>query len=372
MFEIDTKTERLVHLARQRGLSGIVLATQANFAWCTGGATNRIDGSREPGAGFLIIAADGRRGILADSIEMPRLAAEVMAGHDFELVEFPWTAPFEDPARIPALARAFVGTTAAIGSDWPIPDTVTMEAEVARLRVPLTPEEIARYQQFGREAGVAIGDLCRAIVPGDSELAIAGRVHAAMARIDARAIVTLVGADDRIDRFRHPVPSSTRWKSRVLVGLCAERTGLVIALSRLICTGSTVEPSFAARTRSAADVFARLLAATRDEETGANLFAVASRAYAEAGFPGEEHRHHQGGAIGYQSRDWIAHPRSAEVVCVAQAFAWNPSITGTKVEDTALVTADGVEILTSSPGWPALDRSVGDQLIAVPDLLVLE
>ena len=50
-----------MRLARESDLSGILLATQTNFAWLTGGGSNRIDGSREPGAGSLFVAADGRR-----------------------------------------------------------------------------------------------------------------------------------------------------------------------------------------------------------------------------------------------------------------------------------------------------------------------
>ena len=74
-----------------------------------------------------------------------------------------------------------------------------------------------------------------------------------------------------------------------------------------------------------------------------------------AGHAGEEGNHHQGGAIGYRSREWIAHPRSQEVVEERQAFAWNPTITGTKVEDTALALGERIEIVTSTPDWPSIE-----------------
>ena len=92
--------------------------------------------------------------------------------------------------------------------------------------------------------------------------------------------------------------------------------------------------------------------------SGSDLFAAAVRAYADAGFAGEEQRHHQGGAIGYRSREWIAHPASEEVAQGRQAFAWNPSISGARVEDTALLTENGIEIITNTPGWPALPIAV--------------
>ena len=48
---------------------------------------------------------------------------------------------------------------------------------------------------------------------------------------------------------------------------------------------------------------------------------------------------------------------------VDQAFAWNPTAPGAKVEDTVLVRADGIEVLTVDPRWPTtrvagLDRPI--------------
>src|SRR5258705_3760602 len=82
------------------------------------------------------------------------------------------------------------------------------------------------------------------------------------------------------------------------------------------------------------------MAATQPGSSGSDLYRVAARAYAEAGFENEERLHHQGGATGYRTRDWVAHPACRERVQVNQAFAWNPSVTGTKVEDTCIAFAD--------------------------------
>ena len=134
---------------------------------------------------------------------------------------------------------------------------------------------------------------------------------------------------------------------------CIQRGGLVVALSRIVAAGSP-DRELVSRTESTAHVFRRLLDATREGVRGRELFAVAQHAYDEVGFPGEEMHHHQGGAIGYRSREWVAHPASEEVVHARQAFAWNPSITGTKVEDTALLTENGIELITSTDDWPTI------------------
>ncbi len=124
--------------------------------------------------------------------------------------------------------------------------------------------------------------------------------------------------------------------------------------------------------RATAKVMGSLLAATKPGTSGADLYEVAVRAYGDAGFPGEHHLHHQGGAAGYRTRDWVAHPACTERVQEDQAFAWNPSITGSKVEETCIASSDGIEIITTTPGWPAIAIDAdGKGRYLLPDVLSL-
>jgi antitoxin VapB len=118
-------------------------------------------------------------------------------------------------------------------------------------------------------------------------------------------------------------------------------------------------------------VNASLLAATRPGASGADLFRVAADAYAAEGFANEEHLHHQGGAAGYRTRDWVAHPSCKETVQINQAFAWNPSITGTKVEETVLTGTDGIEVMTRSAGWPQITTAIDGREFLSPNILQL-
>ena len=152
-----------------------------------------------------------------------------------------------------------------------------------------------------------------------------------------------------------------------MIVVCARRAGLIAALTRIVWAGPVPE-EIRRRTRAAAEVNARLLAATRPGAVGRDLFEAAVRAYADLGFPGEERLHHQGGACGYLSRDWIAHPRCGEVVEPWQAFAWNPSITGTKVEETWIVSGGSAEGITATPGWPRLEVEVNGHPFSLPDV----
>jgi Xaa-Pro aminopeptidase len=368
LAETDEKTARLAALARAEGAAAVVLASQANFAWLTGGGSNRIDASREAGSGALCVTADGRRFVIASAIEMPRLVADELQGLGFEPVEYAWTDERADPGLVVSLAAASAGA-GPILSDLPLSGASTADAAIAGARVPLTAHEIARYRALGTAVGVELGALCSALEPGLTEQQVARGVNGAMGDIGARAIVTLVAADDRVARFRHPIPTETTWHHLLLLVVCAERGGLVVALSRIVTVGR-VPADLDARTRAAARVFGRLVAATREGATGAGLFETARDGYAAEGFAGEERLHHQGGAIGYRSREWVAHPASGARVTLPQAFAWNPSVTGTKVEETVLVT-DRAEAITLSPEWPAIALDEFVPGLAAPGILRL-
>ena len=100
------------------------------------------------------------------------------------------------------------------------------------------------------------------------------------------------------------------------------------------------------------------------------IFRRGLAAYAERGFRDEWRLHHQGGPCGYQPREYLATPAVAGVVLPNQAFAWNPSITGTKSEDTILATPRGPQILTPARDWPMLKFSCDGETILRPDILV--
>jgi len=367
--EVDRKLSRLASLAHDSGCAAILLTTHWNVAWATAGASTRIDVSREAGAGALLVTADGRRYVLANAIEMPRLQDEVLPGLDFVPLECPWIDERADPGSIVTRAARIAG--GPIGADAGLVATTPCEAAISRLRSQLEPEELSRLRQLGADAGRVAGDLLRRIPTGIAETEVTREVGAAMMRSGMTPLVLLAAADDRLLRYRHPIPTDTPWHNRLMVAVCAERGGLVVALSRLLSARPPAE-TITARLGAAQHVFTALLDASVDGASAASLYHVAATAYASGGYAAEETRHHQGGAIGYRSREWIAHPASPERVTVPMALAWNPSVTGTKVEDTCLITPSGVEVITSSPGWPASTGTAQGRTILLHEHLVLD
>jgi len=352
-------------------LGGVLISSQPNFSWLTAGGTNAVDLSREAGNGALLVRNDARRFVLANRIEMPRLLREELAPEEFEPIEFPWEEEKASPEFLPALALTLLGKEKALACDTgPEPGSVTVEADVARCRYQLTSSEVERFRSLASDAAEAIGNLARNLTPGETEREVARRVANALAAHNIRAVVNLVAADDRIQQYRHPVPTDQPWEKIIMIVVCAQRGGLIASLTRIV-SSAAIPDELRRRTLAAAKVNAQLLSATQPNASGADLYRLAARTYAEAGFKNEERLHHQGGAAGYRTRDWVAHPACTERVQANQAFAWNPSVTGTKVEETCIAFADGVEVLTSTADWPQVAVRVHGQEYLSPDILLL-
>lgn len=157
-----------------------------------------------------------------------------------------------------------------------------------------------------------------------------------------------MGTDNRIRNYRHAVSRAGVLQRFGMLNLCGRRWGLAISITRFVHFGA-MPVELMEKFIVVANVNARLLDATREGATSSALFTVAQTAYAEQGFPGEEQRHHQGGATGYTEREWLACPGGPQRVLGSQAFSWNPSLQGAKVEDTVMLHNGRIEVLTNTP-----------------------
>lgn len=369
--ELAEKTGRLVRMLEAENYGGVLLNAQHNFAWLTGGKSNGVNSSAENGACFLLVRRDGKRFVLANNIEMPRLLAEEISAEDFEPIEFAWEAEKMSGDCVIEKAKSVLAKNSASASDLFLSAEIKpVENLIARCRFQLTAPEIKRYRRLGRDSAQAFKDLFDDLRAGATEIEIARKIKDSLAKYNIHPVVTLIGADARIEKFRHPLPTENSWRKILLVAVCGRRDGLIANLSRLVCIGE-IPDELKRKTEAVSRVHTKILSALEPEISGRQLYQILQTAYADQGFGEEIHQHHQGGATGYKTRDWLAHPASMETVKFNQAFAWNPSITGTKSEETILFGENGVEVLTASTGFPAITIELGDQSFKVPGILQL-
>jgi antitoxin VapB len=206
------------------------------------------------------------------------------------------------------------------------------------------------------------------VQPGQSEQEIAALLGGETQKRGVQPIVVLIATDERIFNYRHPLPTDKRLERYAMLVLCGRKSGLVVSMTRLVHFGEPPE-EVKRKAEAVAFVDAAFIAGTRPGRTIGEALQDGIDAYGRAGFPNEWNLHHQGGTAGYEAREVIATPGMADPISEGQAYAWNPSIAGTKSEDTILVGGEGNELLTAIPGWPTTTVSVRGQTLARPRIL---
>ena len=334
-----TRRRRLLELMDRLGLEALLLRRSVNFAWYTDGADNRVDHASPFGVADVLVTSDSEY-VFTDNIEAPRMREEQTP--NFEVVEHPWHG---DEA---GALRDVVGDV-SLGADFPLEGAPDISEEVAPLRYILDPDALGRYRRAGADAAMAVAEAADSLEPGMSEREAAANLAAACRKRDLFSPVLLVAADDRIARYRHPIPHGGRIERRAMLVVSAERGGLYANVTRMV---HFEEPDTELKRRQGAceTILRRMREeATRPGRTLANAFEDCRRFYADEGFPDEWRLHHQGGMTGYASREVIATPRTRQEIQVGQTFAWNPSITGAKAEETFILDESGPAVITRVP-----------------------
>jgi antitoxin VapB len=239
-----------------------------------------------------------------------------------------------------------------------------------RARHPLLPPEIERYRALGRKAEEVINQTCQELQPGVSENLIAGKLAGRCLETHIDATLRLVAFDDRIDNYRHPIPTRKKLESRAMVVLCARSQGLIVNVTRMV----SFKPAIADLRRkhdAVCRIDAVLNLASRPGVSLGEVFGKGVAQYRTEGFAEEWRLHHQGGTTGYEGRDVKGTPGETEPIVAPTAVAWNPSIRGTKSEDTFLVTEEGIENLTESTDWPQVRAETELGTLDRCDILIL-
>jgi Xaa-Pro aminopeptidase len=235
--------------------------------------------------------------------------------------------------------------------------------DLSPLRFSLTPHEVGIYRALGTDMGAVLGETAATFPRGESEFAVAGRLAAAMLEREITPVVLLVAGDERVEQYRHPLPTAATIDRLGMLVACGRRAGLIVSVTRLAHFGP-LPAELRRRHEAVCRIDASFIAHTVPGSPVSAVFSAGVAAYAAEGFAEEWRLHHQGGPCGYLARDYKATFDTHQTVEAWQAFAWNPSITGTKSEDTMLATPEGPEILSGSPDWPLLPCAAAGRTLA--------
>lgn len=369
--EIAEKMARLQTFLEREKLDGMLFTQVRNFYWITAGlANNQIVLNKDVGAASVLIMKDGSKYLICNDSEAPRLMNEIMTELGYTLKRFDW---FE--ANILQDVRGDIISQLApkgrIGSDVPYPNTVLVADQFKPLRYSLTEPEIKRYRWLGQQTTIAIETVCRSLKPGMDEFEIEALTSTELRSRGIMPTVLLIGVDERIYNYRHCLPAGSKLQKYAMVNVVAEKWGMPIAVTRFVHFGPLPE-ALKTKLEKTALLNAKYQKATVPGKAGVEIFEECKTWYAEAGYEGEWMKHHQGGATGYDDREYVIYPGVKEVVQERQAFAWNPTITGAKIEDTIITYKDHFEVVTATGNWPVIDIELDGKIYPQPGILVID
>jgi len=327
------RSEKRARLAAVRSTVGggpVLLTSHEAVSWYLDGVRTHVSLAGPPVVAVRV--DDDGDTLFVSANEADRLSDEELLAEDAaRIVRAPWQTP-------PALAAAAAG--AAVG-----------EADIApalrAARAALLPAEEGRYRALGAEVAAVLTDAASALAPGSSERDAAAILAGGLAERGIDPLVVLVAGQERL-MHRHPLPTRRPLGARAMLVVCGRRHGLIANATRWLGAADADDERIL-------EVEAAYFAATLPGAGLGDVFRAGCAAYSAAGFDADEWtRHHQGGPTGYAGRDPRATGAEPDRLFERQAFAWNPSGPGVKVEDTVLATAAGIEVLTRDAGWPSV------------------
>src|SRR5258708_6748152 len=200
--EFFRKHQLLKTFLKQHSLQGVLLSSRENFSWLSCGRTNHVRTDSEKGVASLWVTAEGVE-LWCNSIEEVRFRMEETKGLPFQYRIHPWHQGFN-----PTFSKA--------GSDDGAFGLPVFKEEIARLRWSSTKEEMERFRKVGRLSGSAMDEAGKKVRKGWSEFQLAAELSRELVLRGLEASVVLVGADERLTRDRHPIPTSHKIKKTAM------------------------------------------------------------------------------------------------------------------------------------------------------------
>ena len=341
MSEFEVKLARVREVLGEKNLSAVVIRRNPNLAWLISGRVH-VPSSIDLACFDLVISATEVFAV-TNAIEAPRLVAEEFpSGLQVKIVQW-WESR---DSHLPS------GDT--VGSDQPGADRIDISFEIEILRQQLSTYDAERLHSISQDAARALGDALKTISHTDREIDVAGVITRALWQRNLDIAFLGVAGEERVFKYRHPLPTESLIGSRVVASIFARRKGLIASVTRIVTFGPVVQ-TYEDEYRALLNVEAAMLDATVVGKTFSHPIQAAQFAYSAQHFDSDEWtKHHQGGPTGFLPRDWPATPQSSRIIYENQAIAWNPTARGWKVEDTFLATTDGPITLSLDEEWPMI------------------
>ncbi|MBW4419948.1 MAG: M24 family metallopeptidase [Myxacorys californica WJT36-NPBG1] len=332
------------------------------FAWATAGASNSVLLAAETGVADVLVT-ENNAWILTDEIEAQRLTDEELPGREKQNPYALNVSPWADSAQ----RERFVQEVTARGkilSDRPTSSEFSLPGSLIQYKRKLFPSELDRYRQVGQLASEAMTEVLTQAQLTWTEYDLAGAGAEALWKRGLHPALTLAAGEQRISRYRHPVPSGAKIERVAMLVFCARGFGLYANLTRFVVFGELTAQEHKLH-QQVREIEAFALNQSQLNTPLNQVYQTLHHSYEQQGYPQAIREHHQGGTTGYLAREIVANSTTVDRLSANTAIAWNPSLAGAKIEDTFVLHEDGtLENLTFDSNWPSAE--VAGRLRPIP------
>lgn len=358
------KIERIINFCKNNGAEGALLNRCENFAWLTYGGRSHITLNTVEGEAKLLII-DQEVHLFANNIEMKRLLTEEIPEeitNEFILHEYKW---WEGNSELIDILK-----NKKILSDSFFPNTI-FSNDLNKLRINLDEIERDNYRKLGKICDRILYETAHEIKSDMTELDVQGLLYNKLMSENIEPVLALVFSDISSITYRHNLPRDIKLGKRVFFSICARKKGLILSATRSMLFFP--DTSLVSQHEKNCYIDAVAIYNSQPGVKLNSIFQNIQIAYEKVGFEGEWMKHHQGGLAGYKAREIAANPSIDYKLEEGVAIAWNPTICGTKSEDTALVISGENEIISFpfDSKWPELLIDIKDKKIRRPNILLM-
>jgi Xaa-Pro aminopeptidase len=346
--EVDFKLELIRKTLTETGAIALRLRGTDWFSWATAGGSNTVLLTAETGVAELLITAENAW-VLTDQIAAQRLQDEELPDN-FQMHIYPWA----DVSKREAFVKQITGG-GNVMSDRPKAEETPIIASLQSHKQVMMSSELERYRRVGRLASEAMTEVLSAAKPTWTEYQLAGAGAEALWARGLHPALTLAAGERRLPMYRHSTPTDEQIGRQAMLVFGARGYGLYANLTRFVCFGSLAEKD-AELHRKVREIEAAALNFCLPKISLNAVYYALKTAYEQHGYSQAIREHHQGGTTGYLAREIVANPTTSDILAPNMAVAWNPSLSGAKIEDTFVIHSDGtLENLTFDPNWPSVD-----------------
>ena len=359
--EANLKINRVLDYLEKNQYEAAVLGRQDNFSWVSCGGTNKILNTSEFGSCLLLLSRDERI-VIAYSMDGQRIIDEELCGLGFELVELKWyECDLYKKTSGLLKNRKAISDVLIEGADFILPD-------IYNLHYPLTGGDAKKIKWLAEKAEIIICEASKKIKPGMSERDAERILKKESAENDIDLPVCLIGSDEKIPMYRHPLPTEKKIKNIILLAPAFRKWGIFAPVSRMIYFGKMLEEKIKTKYDAVCTIEASVFSMCKPGTKFSDILIKQKSLYAQLGFPQEWKNHFQGGITGYFPNDPSKCLDKDAKILKNQTFNWYITITGVKVEEVFSSTGG---LLSSRGLWPVKNYEVEGESFYLPQIMIV-